>query len=334
MSAFSTVKDSSIWQRASDKDAIYRKNPFLMVGIVKRVYRNSDTSEIIYLTEVRSTNDAIEVNAKMMRRFGGAYIYEDVVYHGYNVNDLPDTTQDFAAKAGDVVIVAFLNGESREAIILGGVMHPARTSTLPINLGPQYEAEFNGVNTTINSNGEYIVTFRGIPTNAALLNNAPSKEIAPPTYDTTVGSSFMKFDKTGSFEVNDNSAQNPQNFRIDKAKGTIQVNSGAISLTMNKGSQLTTLVSKDLTGTISDAINWSTTKYTLTASKSISLNSPKIAFGKNSIELLDQLSKLIDTLGLVQVISPVGVCTPLNATPQWSGVQSIQANIKEITGSL
>ena len=301
MDPFEIVRDSSIWRHETDQRAITRKDPYLRLGIVKRVSRDSVTSEIKYLVEVRDQNDGIELNASMLRRFGGVFNYEDVVMQGYKISDLPDPTNDFQAKAGDTVLVAFMNGESREAVIIGGISHPGRTSVLPVANGPQYLSEFNGVETSINNNGEYTLTFKGVPTNIALLSNTPSAKIPAPTYDTSVGSTYMKFDKTGGWEISDNASGGPQNIHIDKAGKKIETNAGT----------------------------WS-----VNATTAASIKSPTVAFGKEGIELLDELSQLIDALGQVTPISPVGSCTPLMSTPQWSQVTAIQSKIKEITGSL
>lgn len=301
MDPFEIVRDSSIWRHETDQRAIIRKDPYLRLGIVKRVSRDTVTTEIRYLVGVQDMNDEIELNARMLRRFGGVFNYEDVVMQGYKISDLPDPTSDFQAKAGDTVLVAMMNGEGREAIIIGGVSHPGRASVLPIGNGPQYISEFNGVETSINDSGEYTLTFKGIPTNIALLNNVPSIKIPAPTYNTSVGSTYMKFDKTGGWEINDNSSSGPQNIHIDKAGQKIETNAGT---------------------------------WKVTAVTAASIKSPTVAFGKEGIELLDELSQLIDALGQVTPISPVGPCTPLMSTPQWSQVTAIQNKIKEITGSL
>jgi hypothetical protein len=83
-----------------------------------------------------------------------------------------------------------------------------------------------------------------------------------------------------------------------------------------------------------DLIDQKTKKYATEASESAKIKSPKVAFGKDGVELLDQLAKLIDALGKIQNISPVGPCTLMSATPQWPEVEQIKAKIKEITGSL
>lgn len=331
---FDIVRDSSIWRQDDDQTAIVRKDPYLRLGIVKRVYRNTVTTDIRYLVEVRDMNDAIEVNARLLRSFGGAYNYEDVVLQGYKVSDQPDPTNDFAAKAGDVVLVAFLNGEAREAVILGGLSHPARASTLSINDGPQFLSEFNGIEKSINNDGEFTVTFKGIPTNIDNLDNTPSSKIPAPEYDKEVGTTFTKFDKTGSWETSDNATSDLQRVRIDKPNGKILVNSGEISLTFTKSSQDVTLKCKTLNITADDSIDQITQEWSTEASTSAKIKSPKIAFGKDGIELLDQLAQLIDALGKIQNISPVGPCTLMSATPQWPAVDAIKDKIKEITGTL
>jgi hypothetical protein len=304
------------------------------LGIVKRVYRDTVTTNIQYLVEVRDSNDAIEVNARMLRKFGGIFNYEDIVMQGYNVSTLPDPTQDFKAKAGDTVLVAFMNGEGREAVILGGISHPGRASVLPIDDGPQYLSEFNGIEQSINSDGEYTMTFKGVATNIAELDATPSAQLPAPTYDATVGTTYVKFDKTGGWEINDNATSDPQNIHIDKAGGQILVNSGKIALSMTKASEAVSLTCKTVEVKAETSINETTKAWSVDASDSASIKSPKIAFGTDSIELLAQLALLIDALGTLTAISPVGPCSPLTAAPTWSQVSAIQNKIKEITGSL
>lgn len=269
----------------------------------------------------------------MLRQFGGAYNFEDYIYHGYKFDDKPDPTRAFNAKAGDAVLVAFLNGEAREAIILGSLIHPSRKSTLDVTKGPQYLSEFNGVETSINSDGEYKMTFKAVPTNAKDLDNKPGTKIPPPKYDTKVGGSFFLMDKTGSLELNDKDSS-IQNIRIDKPKGTITINSGKIKLEMTKKEEKVTLKCKVLEITSDDKITGKTKEYSMDASTSVKIKSPKVAIGKEGIELLDQLFQLVEALGKVQPISPVGPCTPIKSAPNWAGVVDVQSKIKEITGGL
>ena len=228
---------------------------------------------------------------------------------------------------------AFLNGEAREAVILGGLIHPARKSTLDITKGPQYVSEFNGIETSINESGEYKLTFKAIPTNIKKLDDKPSAKLPAPTYDDKIGGSFFKFDKTGSIELNDKD-KDPQGLKIDKPNGTFTITSGKISLTMTKKEEKVELKCKILDIVAQDKITSKTKESSLDASTSVKIKSPKVAIGKEGIELLDQIFQLVDMLSKVTPISPVGPCTLLISTPQWSGVSSVQSKIKEITGSL
>jgi hypothetical protein len=331
---FAIVKDSSIWQNSNAFSAVHSKDPFLRIGIVKQVHVEKRTGDIRYLVEFQDRNDSVEVTARTLRKFGGAFNYEDAVMHGYKIDDKPDPVRAFDAKAGDTVLVGFLNGESREAIILGGLTHPARKPTLDVTKGPQYMAEFNGIETSINDSGEYKLTFKAVPTNVKKLDNKPDKPLPKPTYDDKVGGSFLQFDKTGSIEINDKDKQGFQNLRIDKSKGTIVINSGKINLTMTKKDEKVELKCKVLNITSDDKIDGKTKEFKMDASASVKVKSPKIAIGSDGVELLDQLFQLVEMLGKVTPISPVGPCTPLMSTPQWSGVTGVQSKIKGITGSL
>ena len=331
---FGIIKDSSLWQSNSTVAAINNKDSYIRIGIVKRAYKDVRSTDLRYLVEVQDTNNSIEVNARMLRRFGGVYNYEDVVYRGYKIDDKPDPVSNFDAKAGDTVIVAFLNGESREAIILGGFFHPARTSVIDITKGPQLISEFNGIEKVINDSGEYKVTFKAIPTNIATLNEVPDKVLPKPTYNTKIGGSFYKFDKTGSYEVSDVEQSGIQNFKINKPSGTIEINSGKIRLIMTKKDESVKLTCKVLSVVSETSITNKTKEFGVDAETSIKLKSAKIAIGKDGVELLDQLSQLVDKLGKVAPISPIGPCTPLMSTPEWSDVTAIQSKIKEITGGL
>jgi hypothetical protein len=333
MNPFSIVKDSSIWQTQAAYEGISRKDPYLRIGIVKRAYKDESTSDVRYLVEIQDRNKSIEVNARYLRSFGGVFNYEDVIYRGYKIDQKPDPVRAFEAKAGDAVLVGFLNGEPREAIILGSLMHPARSSDIDPKKGPQFKSEFNGIETHINELGEYKLTFKAQPKNLKKLEEVPRSKLPKPEYDDKVGGSFFQFDKTGSIEINDRHKEGFQNLRIDKPTGTITINSGKIKLTMTKKEEKLELKCKIVNITSDDKININTKEYKLEAQTSVKIKSSKIAIGKDGVELLDQIFQLIEALGKITPISPVGPCTALMAAPQWSKVVETQNKIKEITGS-
>jgi hypothetical protein len=327
------VKDSSVWVDTSTTRDNRGRSAFVRIGIVKKIYQDTVDGDIRYLVEIQDTNDKIPISCRILSRFGGVYNYEDMVARGYSTTGAPDPIQNYDAKAGDIVLIAFINGEGREGVILGGMTHAARKVSLDPTDGPQYKTEFNGVETLINKDGEITVTFKGQPTNLSMLNSTPSKRISEPKYNTTVGTSYYKFDKTGSYTVSDNSNSGVQSIKIDKPAGTLTISSGNISLKMTKGSEAVNLISKTLNGDVTDKISMQTKEYLISSSSRAFINSPKVAIGKEGIELLDQLFQLIDALGKVQPISPMGPCTPLVTAPNWAGVEAVQGKIKEITGS-
>jgi hypothetical protein len=328
------VRDSSIWAHPETKAAYNRVDGLIRVGIVKTAFNDADTGELLYLVGVQSNGREIDTNCRMLRRFGGVYNYEDYIDRGYNINDSPDTVAGFNAKAGDAVLVGQFNGQGREGVILGGLTHAARTTTIQASDGPQYDAEFNGIHTNINSDGEWTLTFKGQPTNLGQLSSVPSGPIPAPQYDTSIGGSFMKFDAQGGWTVSDFAQSDPQSILIDKAGGTITIVAGQVSLVLDKNAQSASLTCKDTTVNSSNSYTMTTGDYAVTASSTAKINSPKIAIGYSGTELLDQITQLITALGQVTPISPVGPCTPLMATAQWAQVQKIQTMINQIKGSL
>jgi len=133
------VRDSSIWSHAETMAAYNRTDAMIRVGIVKAAFNDTATGELRYLVSVNSNGREIAVNCIMLRRFGGVYNYEDYISHGYNYQDKPDSIAGYNAKAGDAVLVGQLNGQGRDGIILGGLNHAARTTTIQATGGPQYD---------------------------------------------------------------------------------------------------------------------------------------------------------------------------------------------------
>lgn len=328
------VKDSSIWSDPSNLSTLNKLDGLIRIGIVKNAFNDEDTGELRYLVEIQSNAKKINMNCRMMRRFGGVFNYEDYILHGYKTNDSPDPVDGFDAKAGDAVLVTQLNGQGREGVILGGLTHAARQTTIQADDGPQYEAEFNGIKTEINADGEWTLTFRGQPTNLDALDDTPDDALPDPEYDLEVGTSYMMFDKVGSWTVDDNATSDPQSIVIDKENGTVTITSGQISMLMTKSDQSVVLTCVDLTINSSNSISENTTDYALKASATAKFDSPQIAIGHGGIELLDQLTQLIDAIGKLLPLSPVGPCTALNTVAPWPLIEQIKSKINQIKGSL
>lgn len=248
------VKDSSVWMRSSVLDVIGKQDNTLCIGVVREVRNVETTNELRYMVEVYRKTDTMIVACRMMRQFGGVFNYEDFVMQGYDHNAKSNNQNGTLALAGDVVLVGKIGGSGREGIILGSMTHPARKSFLDSTKGPQYKSEFNGIETSINKDGEWILTFKGQPTNLSKLKDTPNQVVPEPQYDTDVGTSFMKWDKTGSFTLSDEATDGDkfQKLFIDKKKGTIDIFSGKVSLHIAKSDQ---------------SVKWTNKSYTIESEK-------------------------------------------------------------------
>lgn len=328
------VKDSSIWYNSGFFSTVNHSDAVIRMGIVKEMKVDGSTGDTRYLVEVRDKNNKIELNCRYLRRFGGVFNYEDFINRGYKINGPEDKTQDYSKKAGDIVLVAMIGGNQLEGVIVGALAHPARKITINPSDGPQYKSEFNGVQQSINKDGEYSLTVLGLQTNLSKLLEEPSKKLPAPEYDTSVGGAYLNFNKTGGITLSDASISNPQSLIVDKAGGKLNILSGKTSLIFTKSSETINMSSKVLDIKSENSFTAKTKAFSLDASTSVKIKSDKIAIGKEGVELLDQLSKLIDKLSMVQPISPIGPCTPLKATPQWAQIEQIKSKIDEIKGSL
>jgi len=330
------VMDSSIWKNNYSFDAASKKDMSVRAGMVREEMFDQVSGQTKYVVEVFDKTNQIPVVCVRMDRFGGAYNYEEYT-HNVNVSDAKNLSSGskYAVRAGDVVIVAFANGDSREGFILGGIRHPSRQERTNNGTGIAYMSEFNGMETSINKDGEYKLTFKGQPTNVAELSKpSDGNNIPAPTYNTSVGTSYLQFDKTGSWTLTDSATSKPQTIKVDKPGGKITITSGDVVLTMDKNAQLTSLVTKDLTVDASNSIKETTKEYSLTADTFVKIKTPKVAIGTDAIELLNTLVKLVDALAMVVIYAPEGPCAPFGTSQQWPQVEKLKQDIITIKGSL
>lgn len=248
---------------------------------------DTKTNELRYMVEVRHKNDVVLTNCRMLRRWGGVYNYEDYISHGYNYNAASNSQNGTAAIPGDIVLVGQLQGQGREGIILGGLSHIARKNSLDAKKGPQYRSEFNGIETAINENGEWTLTFKGQPTNLDQLNATPSSPVPAPEYNTDVGTSYMKWDKTGSFTLSDEATDGDkaQKLFIDKKNGTVEIISGKINLKFTKDGQKVSLTNKDTLITSEDKITYKTKKFKGEATTEARVKTPLYVVESDKVRL-------------------------------------------------
>jgi hypothetical protein len=287
------IKDSSIWEDSNSSRLLYGKDCSIRIGTIQEEIFVSNFGESKYKVEVWDNGHIVPVTCIRTSRFGGMYNYEEYSDRGYTLGN-SEAAGLRSIQPGDSVVIAYINGNGREGVILGHIKHPGRKESInsPDNKSPnnisefvnrsgpttvRYISEFNGVETAINANGEHRVTFKGQPTNLAKLNEAPTgADIALPTYDTKVGSSYYEFDKTGSWYLNDNAKDGLQSIKVDKANGKIEIISGKTSLVINKKDETYTFIQKKVTFNTADEWNLNTKKTNIMSSAEINAKAAKI----------------------------------------------------------
>jgi hypothetical protein len=323
------TRDSSLWK--SNKGLINKLQGDVRVGIVRSEEYEPSTDLLFYQVEVLASNRRYYMTCRQMSRFGDVYNYEDWELRTNSFNGTIPSPGNWSTRVGEVVVVAPLDGQSVDGVILGALRHPARKlKTKADNL--YYASEINGVETTVDQAGAYKVTFKGAPTNAALLKVLPPGAPIPPAiYNPATTGSYFTFTSDGSYEVSDNFLQS---IKLDKPGQKITIKSGTVTIEIDKIKQKVTTSSLDWESTTLKSHKISTTQYEVTAKATAKIKAPKIAIGFGSIELIDQLIKLIDALSLIIVRSPVGPCDPMGSSPLWVKVNLIKAQLQVIKGSL
>ena len=329
------VKDSSIWVNSASFAAVNARDAQLKIGIVRDIQYNKGLNDVRYVVEISDDTNLIPVVCIPISRWGGAHNFEEFTLRGYKPTNKPGI--DLSAtnnKPGDVVIVAYLAGDGRQGVILGGLKHPARPRVLNETDGVAYHSRFNGLVTTIDDDGAWTTSFNGKATNENKLNKPPNTPVPVPTYDSSIAGSFMKFLKDGSWEVSDSATQLSQGIKIDKQGGVITITSGKITVVLKKSAESITATCKTLTVNAGNLITQNTKEFKVNAASSVSLKSPKVAIGSGSVELLDHIVKLIDALGKVFVMTPTGATSPLEQSPLWLAVKEVRNKIDSIKGTL
>jgi hypothetical protein len=227
------VKDSSIWNDQDSFSLENSKDSSVKIGIVREVVFLNE-KDIAYIVEVWLGSRYTPVQCVRTSRFGGLYNYEEFTYRGFTPGDSNAADGLLDYKSGDVVLIAYMGGDSREGVIITSFNHPGRSRNFSPDDGIQYASEFNGVEKTINKDGEYKVTFKGAPTNAGDLDAPVSGDPLPAPEYGDAGGSYYSFNVDGSYEVTDN---NEQFIYIDKKGEQIIIGSGSTSLIIDKNEE-------------------------------------------------------------------------------------------------
>lgn len=339
-----SVRDSSILQDFDSVSAIRSKDTSIRLGIVREERIMNDDSTR-YVVEVFVNGRQVPVSCVTLSRFGGAHNFEEYKLRPWlkvKSGTLPPGTADkYALRSGDTVVVAFLDGNAREGVILGGVKHGSRAeTTTPGKI--QYHSRFNGIETQISSDGSYKVLFNGLPVNDALLNVPLGTQVPPPVFNPLIAGSYYGFDSSGNFVVSDGGDSYMKIYKSSTTRALIAVSGGnKLELGGNLIKSTTSLKTDEIK--LEASLNAS-----LKANANIniqglqtSIKTLQVAIGNDQFELIDGLIKLIDAIGTLVIMSPYGTCFPVATAPTWAskvipiriGLQLIKGSVKDASSA-
>lgn len=340
------VKDSSIYYHPKDQILNHRSDGTVCVGIV-RGYDIETSGTIYYKVEIFKDGVHSIVSCLLLNKFGGPHNYEEYTLRPYHKDNtaVPESdvsTLSYKFKAGDVVVVAGLNGDWREAVILGCLSHPSRESNLELGT-TLFRSSFNGLDTVIGDDGTYKILWNGKPVNDSVLDTPPEVTIGTPPpapeYDPTTTGTFFGIDINGSFTISDGKEEMPQLIKIKKQTGNISIVSGTNrieigasdvsgkpdSIALKAGNIAAGAETVDIGAT--DALK-------ISATSAVSVKGETVSIGNDTIELIDGLVQLIDAIGSLVISSPVGPCGPVMGAPQWSQIDKLKQDLSTLMGSL
>ena len=179
-------------------------------------------------------------NCRLASWLGGQYNFAERVLcpNRMPLNEIPLKEQD-----GDIVLVQFIQGQKMAPMIVGMGTQPkdGDSTGATIDNGPRWVEQYNGVNTTINKDGEYTLTVKGgeldaetdsfIP-NETAANNLSSITLTKDkkvTIATPQGPSIEVDGTADGITIQTNGGD-----KVTLASGTVTVeNSGGVKITLS-----------------------------------------------------------------------------------------------------
>lgn len=337
-----SVKDSTHENNAKQYSLLNGQDNTIRIGIIREETEVRDGSTR-YIVEVFKDGKQVPLSCVWMTRFGGVHNFEEYRLRPWSRNPAiasnagPASASTYDLRSGDRVVVAQLGRSGREGIILGGLTHPARGESTDRG-SMAYHSSFQGIDTLIEDDGTYTVTYKGKPVNTEIALETPPSGVTvqPPAYNPTTEGSFYQFDNLGSYTVSDG---NDQLIKIKKQTGNIVIVSGDRRIEIGNADPLGLLsagvsVKSDVVKVSADDITVGAKNILLQGTSEAVLSGTKIAIGNSAMELLDTIVKIVDAIGKVTVTSPVGICTPLVSAPQWTEVLLLKTLIEKSKTSI
>ena len=164
--------------------------------------------------EEKGVNFVTYSNCISMTSFGGLADFFEYKLRSSSEENFEKTYQ-FDKQNGSMVLLLCMDGFSEKAIIIGGVKHYERPTTLTKEAGLHLEGEYNGLNWQVNKDGELVVTFK------SKTNNKGEPQ------DKTAGGTHFQIDKKGSVDINTGLTGAEETYmRMDKANKDIGFKAG------------------------------------------------------------------------------------------------------------
>lgn len=191
---------------------VFFKDYGIKRGVITEVYPTDDPNNVskkwveydVLVLDERADGCVSSMTyhrCQTLDRFGMPQNYERFTYNP------PKSQDDKIYVKGAQVLVAALNGNPAygKAIILGGIQHPESIAQpLKASDGTVYEFSFNGIDITIDKDGQYSLTFNSVLD----YDGKPSNEKA-------AGTQIM-IDKEGVLTISDNEKQVVKVDRVNK----------------------------------------------------------------------------------------------------------------------
>jgi hypothetical protein len=292
----------------------------IQIGIVVSYVEKKDKIPGYYVVQTRNGLDYSDVICVAnVSRFGGYLNYEHYsLDHCYAEENTPYWKLEDKYKPGDRVLIAYINGYAYEGVILGSILNEEVEKEIQKKKDEYaYFSTYNGVDISINKDGEYTLKVKGIPTNVKEIRKEISeKALAKPKFDEKKFGATFTFKKDGSIELNDGT-EKPQSLAIDKENKKISIKGEKSNITIDNKKNTIDIVADD-------------TSIVLTKGKGVKIKGKKISIGNDSIELLTLLDELITAIGDQQPISPNGPCQPIKTNPLWVTMTMIKTKLGQL----
>lgn len=219
------------------------RNTSMRLGVIVAIYPISDDNNKTKFTteydvvaieqnEDKGITSTLYRNCMSASSFGAIADYFEANLRARKSKKYKGDANRLSDQNGATVLLLCLDGASEKAIIIGGFPHPDRTSTLKDDQ-PHLEAEYNGVNIKVNSDGSTSFVFKGATDNDGKI------------IDASQGPTTVKVDKDGSYQVDHKTITQ----RFDKNGKASLTADGNISNTTKKNFSVTATENVNITST-------------------------------------------------------------------------------------